>query len=112
LFKPRQFTSVLMSGKTAPLVRQLIDLPLCSGGKFVWSDCMADRPSDLAERMSDRGKAKASSTFTLPVDEARAKVRECLNQPAQGGYAIVVDQWWQLPDGQIEFTTRRLQSSN
>jgi hypothetical protein len=39
---------------------------------------MADRPSDLAERMSDR-----EATFKLPVETARAEVREFLNQPAQ-----------------------------
>jgi hypothetical protein len=66
---------------------------------------MSDRPSDLAERMSDR-------TFTLPVDVARAKVREFMNQPAQGGYSTVVDQWRQLPDGQIEFTTRRFRTAD
>jgi hypothetical protein len=68
---------------------------------------MADRPSDLAERMSDR-----EATFKLPVETARAEVREFLNQPAQGGYSTVVDQWRQLPDGQIEFTTRRFRTSD
>jgi hypothetical protein len=69
---------------------------------------MADRPSHLAERMSNRREA----TFTLPVDAARAKVREFLNQPAQGGYSTIVDQWRQLPDGQIEFTTRRFRTTD
>ncbi len=69
---------------------------------------MANRPSDLAERMSNRREA----TFTLPVEVARAKVREFLNQPAQGGYSTVVDQWRQLPDGQIEFTTRRFRTAD
>jgi hypothetical protein len=73
---------------------------------------MADRPSDLAERMSQRREANASLIFTLPVETARAKVREFLNQPAQGGYSTVVDQWRQLPDGQIEFTTRRFRTSD
>jgi hypothetical protein len=69
---------------------------------------MIDRPSDLAERMSNHREA----TFTLPVEVARAKVREFINQPAQGGYSTVVDQWRQLPDGQIEFTTRRFRTAD
>lgn len=73
---------------------------------------MADRPSDLAERMSNRREANASLTITLPVEAARAKVREFLNQPPQGGYSTVVDQWRQLPDGQIEFKTRRFRTSD
>jgi hypothetical protein len=68
---------------------------------------MASKPSDLAERMSDR-----DATFTLPVETARAKVREFINRPAQGGYSTVVDQWRQLPDGQIEFTTRRFRTAD
>jgi hypothetical protein len=71
---------------------------------------MARKPSDLAERMSNRREA-GSLTFTLPVEVARAKVREFIKQPAQGGYSTVVDQWRQLPDGQIEFTTRRLRTA-
>jgi hypothetical protein len=73
---------------------------------------MADRPSDLAERMSNHREANASLTITLPVEAARAKVREFLNQPPQGGYSTIVDQWRQLPDGQIEFTTRRFRTSD
>jgi hypothetical protein len=71
---------------------------------------MADRPSELAERMSNH--REANLTITLPVEAARAKVREFLNQAPQGGYSTVVDQWRQLPDGQIEFTTRRFRTSD
>jgi hypothetical protein len=70
---------------------------------------MADRPSDLAERISNR---RDEVTFTLPVEVARAKVREFINEPAQGGYSTVVDQWRQIPDGQIEFTTRRFRTAD
>jgi hypothetical protein len=73
---------------------------------------MAHRPSDLAERMSHRRVSNTSLTFTLPVDAARAKVREFLNEIPQGGYATVVEQWRQLPDGQIEFTARRFRTAD
>jgi hypothetical protein len=46
--------------------------------------------------------------FTLPVDGARLKAREILNQFPQRGYMAVVENWRQLPDGQIEFTMRHL----
>jgi hypothetical protein len=73
---------------------------------------MADRPSDLAERMSNRREANASLTFTLPVEAARVKVREFLNQTSQDGYSTVVDRWRRLPDGQIQFTTRRFRTAD
>jgi hypothetical protein len=73
---------------------------------------MADRPSDLAERMSHRREANASLTFTLPVEGARSKAREFLNQIPQDGYSTVVEHWRQLPDGQIEFTARRFRTAD
>jgi hypothetical protein len=46
--------------------------------------------------------------FTLPIDAARLKAREILDQFPQVGYTTVVENWRQLPDGQIEFTMRHL----
>jgi hypothetical protein len=73
---------------------------------------MDSRPNDLAERISNREPDDGLSrkTFRLPVDMARAKAREILNQFPQSGYSTVVEQWRQLPDGQIEFTMRRLRA--
>jgi hypothetical protein len=68
------------------------------------------RPSDLAERM--KGSSDPHETFTLPLADARLKAREILNQSAQGGYFSIVENWRQLPDGQIEFTTRRVVVAN
>jgi hypothetical protein len=47
-------------------------------------------------------------TFTLPVDGARAKAREIMLEPPTGGFMTIVEDWWQMPDGQIQFTMRRL----
>ena len=66
---------------------------------------MLVRPRDLADRMSG---LQQPETFTLPIDAARLKAREILDQFPQAGYLAVVENWRQLPDGQIEFTTRRL----
>jgi len=71
---------------------------------------MANRPSNLATRMSDRSFADegfSRETFRLPVDAARIRAREILSQFPHGGYSTIVEQWRQLPDGQIEFTMRR-----
>jgi hypothetical protein len=76
---------------------------------------MAYRPSDLAERMSNRSEPVDGimrEIFRLPVEAARVKAREILNQFPQGGYSTVVEQWRQLPDGQIEFTMRRLRTAD
>jgi hypothetical protein len=65
---------------------------------------MLVRPRDLADRMS----GLQPETFTLPIDAARQKAREILDQFPRAGYMAVVENWRQLPDGRIEFTTRRL----
>jgi hypothetical protein len=41
-------------------------------------------------------------TFTLPVEEARAQARELLRDYPAAGYMTIVEQWRQLPDGQIQ----------
>jgi hypothetical protein len=66
---------------------------------------MLVRPRDLADRMSNQHQTEI---FTLPIESARLKARKILDQFPQAGYAAVVENWRQLPDGQIEFTTRHL----
>jgi hypothetical protein len=76
---------------------------------------MARRPSNLAERMSNRDEPVDGimrETFRLSVEAARRKAREILNQPPQGGHMTIVEQWRQLPDGQIELTMRRLRAAD
>ena len=46
--------------------------------------------------------------FRLPIEAARLKAREILDRIPQAGYTPVVENWRQLPDGQIEFTMRHL----
>ncbi|MEA2896790.1 MAG: hypothetical protein QOJ84_2405 [Bradyrhizobium sp.] len=69
---------------------------------------MLFRPRDLADRMSGR----QPEIFTLPIDAARLKAREILDQFPQVGYTTVVENWRQLPDGQIEFTMRHLPTAD
>ena len=70
---------------------------------------MLIRFPDLAERMSG---IQPPEIFTLPIDAARLKAREILDQFPQAGYATVVENWRQLPDGQIEFTMRHLPTAD
>ena len=64
---------------------------------------MHGRPQDLANRLFDQRE-----TFTLPLDAARRKARQILGQQADDGLTTVVENWRQLPTGEIEFTTRRM----
>jgi hypothetical protein len=66
---------------------------------------MLVRPQDPAERMS---RIRQPEILTLPIDAARLKAREILDQSRHGGYMTVVENWRQLPDGRIEFTLRYL----
>jgi hypothetical protein len=70
---------------------------------------MLVRPRDLADRMSG---IQQPEIFTLPLDAARLKVREILNQFPRAGHMAVVENWRQLPDGQIEFTMRHLPAAD
>jgi hypothetical protein len=77
------------------------------------------RPRDLADRsrdLRDLSKLKDDGflreTFTLPLHVARLKARQILDEYPAGGYMTVVENWRQLPDGQIEFTMRRLPTAD
>ena len=61
------------------------------------------RPRDLAARLS---AAQHRQTFRLPIDAARRKAREVIDQIPQNGLTSTVENWRQLPDGQIEFAIR------
>ncbi|HEY4781314.1 MAG TPA: hypothetical protein VIH54_05805 [Chthoniobacterales bacterium] len=70
---------------------------------------MLVRPRDLAERMSG---IRQREVFTLPIDAARLKAREIIDQSAQSGYLPIIENWRQLSDGKIEFTMRRLPTAD
>jgi hypothetical protein len=68
---------------------------------------MVVRPSGLADRKSTT-RRQSSEDFTLPLDAARKKAREVINQSAPSRLIPIVENWRQLPDGQIKFTVRCL----
>lgn len=60
-------------------------------------------PRDLAVRLS---AAQPLQTFCLPIDAARRKAREVIDQIPRDGVTSTVENWRQLPDGRIEFAVR------
>jgi hypothetical protein len=76
---------------------------------------MAERPRDLADRMSRRRKPDdgfVRETFTLPRLAARAEARAFLDRYPAAGYMSKVESWRELPGDRIEFTLRRLRSAD
>ena len=77
------------------------------------------RPRDIADRLREIRDRRGldpdgflRQTFTLAVDDARSKARKILSEYPAGGYMTIVERWRQLPDGRIEFTMRRLPTSD
>jgi hypothetical protein len=64
---------------------------------------MRVRPRDLADHMSVSGEPQL---ITLPLDAARCKAREIIDQAPRSGFTPTIENWRQLPDGQIEFAIR------
>jgi hypothetical protein len=80
-----------------------------------WSCDMVSRPRDLADRMAGRRKLDDGylrETFTLPRDKARTRARDFLTRYPKAAYMSGVESWRELPGGDIEFTMRRLPSSD
>jgi hypothetical protein len=70
---------------------------------------MLVRPRDLADRISG---TRQPEIFTLPINAARLKAREIIGQFPRGGYMPIVENWRQLPDGQIELTVRHVPTTD
>ena len=76
---------------------------------------MVPRPRDLASRMAGRRKPADGylrQTFTLPRAQARVAARDFLTRYPKAAYMSGVESWRELPDGEIEFTMRRLSSAD
>ncbi len=69
-----------------------------------------DRPA--AEGASENGGIFKRETYTLPREEARAKVGEWFDNFPKAAYMTEVEYWRELADGRIEFTMRRLPSAD
>lgn len=76
-------------------------------------------PKDLADRMAARRRQPTAAddgfvreTFTLPRKEARVRARAILEHWPAAAYMTAVEEWRELPGGEIEFTMRRLRSAD
>jgi hypothetical protein len=63
---------------------------------------MDARPRDLADRMAHTD----GQLVTLPLNAARRRAREIIEQSPKNGRLAVIENWRQLADGQIEFAVR------
>lgn len=75
-----------------------------------------NRPFD-AVRRAPGARDQASDgwkreTFVLPREAARIKAREIFDRFPKAAYLTEVEFWRELEDGRIEFTMRRLPSSD
>jgi hypothetical protein len=70
---------------------------------------MLVRSRDLPGPMSG---LQQPEIFRLPIDAARRKAREIINQFPQAGFKTVVENRRPLPDGRIEFTMRHLPTAD
>jgi hypothetical protein len=74
---------------------------------------LADRSSDLRDlRKLKDDDGSLRDIYTLPLNAARLKARQILNEYPTGGHVTILENWRQLPDGQIEFTMRRLPAAD
>ena len=69
---------------------------------------MLVRNRDLVVRISD----EQPETFRLPVDAARRKARDAIDQMPQNGLRSIIENWRPLPDGQIEFVVRQVRATD
>jgi hypothetical protein len=80
----------------------------------------ADRwsPADVARRLGQRAKlsrggdAWRRETYVLPRAVAREKAREWFSTFPKAAYMTEIESWREMPDGQIEFTIRRLPTAD
>jgi hypothetical protein len=99
------------SNTPVPLHKKYIDL---IAPPFDGNAATLKRPRDIADRLIEQRDLRSPDndllreTVRLPLNAARLKARRILDECQQDGYVTVVENWRQLPDGQIEFTVLRL----
>jgi hypothetical protein len=75
-------------------------------------------PQDVARRMAEHSARRRASdgyrrdTYALPREQARAKARELFTRYPKAAYMTEIESWRELPDGEIEFTMRRLPTAD
>jgi hypothetical protein len=67
---------------------------------------------ELQERAQLTFDGYFRKTFTMPLSDARTKARDIMREPPIDGLMSIVENWWQMLDGQIQFTMRRLPTAD
>lgn len=76
-------------------------------------DLADDMAKNLAKRRARRREdGFIRESFTQPRDTARQTARAFLDRYPKAAYMSEVEHWRELPDGAIEFTMRRLRTSD
>jgi hypothetical protein len=75
------------------------------------------RPADIARRSANALRARPRDTFrretfALPREKAREKAREMFRRFPKAAYMTEIESWRELPGDRIEFTMRRLPSTD
>jgi len=71
------------------------------------------RPKDLRPKdLADRTSAQQIEVFTLPLEAARRKACEIIDQSPRLGLTSIVQDWRQLADGRIEFAIRQFPAAD
>jgi hypothetical protein len=73
---------------------------------------MANRMAARRRHAMAEDDGYVRETFTLPRDEARARASAILDRWPAAAYMTAVETWRELPDGEIEFTMKRLKSAD
>jgi hypothetical protein len=112
----RSSVRVLFDGSAAPVSLHKKYIELISAAL---DPPATKRPRDIPDRSrSSRDLRRLEpdgflrETFVLPLHAARLKARRTLDAYPAAGYMTIVENWRQLPDGQIEFTMRRLPTAD
>jgi hypothetical protein len=113
----RSSVRVLFDGSAAPVSLHKKYIELISAA--LDHPPATKRPREIADRSrSSRDLRKLREdgflreTFILPLHAARLKAHRILDAYPAAGYMTIVENWRQLPDGQIEFTIRRLPTAD
>ena len=70
---------------------------------------MLARSAQLAEQ---RVALQPVEMIRLPVEAARRKAREIINQTPQRGFVPIFENWRFAVNGEIEYTIRRLRAAD
>src|SRR5258708_3157215 len=70
------------------------------------------RDKSIQDDQKDIVRSPKFGRANIPLDAARRKAREAIDQIPQNGLTSIVENWRQLPNGRVEFAIRRLPTAD